>query len=48
MKGEENMKEWRRLEERQDHNEGQDKGKIKRESKRCVKNTQQLQPTWET
>ena len=23
MKGEENMREWRRLEERQDHNEGQ-------------------------
>ena len=23
MKGKENMREWRRLEERQDHNEGQ-------------------------
>ena len=28
--------------------EGQDKGKIKRESKRDVENTQQLQTTWET
>ena len=33
MKGEENMREWRRLEERQDHNEGQ-KEKITKERSR--------------
>ena len=43
MKEEKNMKEWRHLAERQDHNEGQ-KDRTKeglRESKHCVENTLQ-------